>query len=159
MPTFLYSWFRLATETGSNCGTSPFLCASSLTQPCHPGVWLIWHTQYKHVALDKAHFPGYSFAPRPKAIPEARSYSLHFGCIEWRQLSSISAWNASDLSQVATNKKACWKMNSTEFSLQKKNWNISQVSLRALSSASFSSHTQTQTCTHTHTNLHLAEMK
>lgn len=82
LPTFLHSWFRLATETGSNCGTSPLLCASSLTQPCHPGVWLIWHTQYKHVGLDKAHFPGCSFAPRPKAIPWS-SLQLASLCLLW----------------------------------------------------------------------------
>lgn len=48
MLTSLHSWFRLASETGSNCGTSPSLLANSLTQPCHHGVWMIWHTQYKH---------------------------------------------------------------------------------------------------------------
>lgn len=46
--TSLNSWFRLASETGSNCGTSPSLCANSLTQPCHPGVWVIRNTQFKH---------------------------------------------------------------------------------------------------------------
>lgn len=106
MPTFLHSWFRLPTETGSNCGTSPLLCASSVTQPCHPGVWLIWHTQYKHVRLDKAHFPRCSFAPRPQTIPKARYCSHPFGCFERRQplfpFSTVvhitDAWNLSALS-------------------------------------------------------------
>lgn len=73
MLTSLHSWFRLASETGSNCGTSPSLHANSLTQPCHPGVWMIWHTQYKHaytymhMTFSSPHIPPAipAVAPRP----------------------------------------------------------------------------------------------
>lgn len=46
MSTPLHSWYGLAKETCRNCRTSPFIVCqlSSLTQPCHPKVWVIGHT-------------------------------------------------------------------------------------------------------------------
>lgn len=59
----LHSWFRLESETGSNCGTSPSLYASSLTQPCHPGVWMIWHTQHRRLTRAQLDIKGLLFSP------------------------------------------------------------------------------------------------
>lgn len=62
-------------------------------------------------------------------------------CMKYIDLASL------DVTYVATNKKkVCRKVNSTEISLQKKNWKMSRFS-----SASFSSDT--------HTYLHLTQMK
>lgn len=97
MSTSLHSWFRLASETGSNCGTSPSLYANSLTQPCHPGVWMIWHTQYKHRHIrTRLDIKAFSGSPHISAAIEivvfsrtkathyfwhAHCCSLYFGCL------------------------------------------------------------------------------